>query len=464
MQEVWVDSPRLKVHNLEFLLLEDDAALRTTNEDGLLCPVVTVPTSIGGRIMSVPIPVHRMIAMGDGIMGAAQLLASLAKDKSPHGSDIIRLVDLPKSAMGEIPGTVGIDTELGSRTLSTFRNSSSQPTNLAFGHTFYESNIPRALENILAGIHQSDSELRPILQSMIADVLTTTSTSIEEHKRRQLKEPNSDGKSNQELKSLEGELSSWTRNAHHELQTELELAFTSKFWRKLAWWKLFWRVDDIAMIMSDVLSSRFLVKADLGIVYLTGVMAGRGLPRSSATASTSSWAYRPYQEHFAAPQSPSSTGEVSSENLPPKIDNVAPWPLHITDAREKIATSMFPMETLAQKLVLQTLSTSSLSCTLSVLMYISDLSTGIYESGAVAALGTIWALRRLQRRWESARAHWVADVREEGRQAIRGVEIAVRKVLRRVDDSPAKRMDLQEIEEAEQAVAAAKEALQACSP
>ena len=46
-------------------------------------------------------------------------------------------------------------------------------------------------------------------------------------------------------------------------------------------------------------------------------------------------------------------------------------------------------------------------------------STGLYEAGAFAALGIIWSLRRMQKKWEAARSFWENEVREEGKKAVR---------------------------------------------
>ncbi|CRK18818.1 hypothetical protein BN1723_011705, partial [Verticillium longisporum] len=51
------------------------------------------------------------------------------------------------------------------------------------------------------------------------------------------------------------------------------------------------------------------------------------------------------------------------------------------------------------------------------------------HAGAVAALGIVWSLRRLQTKWETAREFWEGDVREEGRKAVRGAEASIADVL-----------------------------------
>jgi hypothetical protein len=91
------------------------------------------------------------------------------------------------------------------------------------------------------------------------------------------------------------------------------------------------------------------------------------------------------------------------------------------------------LQALAQKLVLQTLTTSTFTSALAGLMYISTISTSVYEAGAVAALGLVWSLKRMQGKWETTRRFWEGEVREEGRKAVRGVESAVGDVLKQTD-------------------------------
>jgi hypothetical protein len=89
-------------------------------------------------------------------------------------------------------------------------------------------------------------------------------------------------------------------------------------------------------------------------------------------------------------------------------------------------------------------------------MYVSSVSTGLYECGAVAALGVVWSLRRMQGKWETARKFWEGEVREEGRKAVRGVESVVGDVL--ITSQPSLGGDA-ELQKAQEAVDRAEAAL-----
>jgi hypothetical protein len=133
------------------------------------------------------------------------------------------------------------------------------------------------------------------------------------------------------------------------------------------------------------------------------------------------------------------------------------WPLNIPLTRSYLTTDTVPaLQALAQKLVLQTLTTSSFVSAFAALTYVSTLSTGLYEAGAVAAVGIVWSLRRMQGKWETARKFWEGEVREEGRKAVRSVEGIVGEALRPPSLKP--EPDL-EFEKAKLAVLKAEEKL-----
>jgi len=57
-------------------------------------------------------------------------------------------------------------------------------------------------------------------------------------------------------------------------------------------------------------------------------------------------------------------------------------------------------------------------------------STSAYEAGAIAALGFVYSLRRLQAKWEAAREFWKGEIREEARLVLKKTEELLRKVLK----------------------------------
>jgi hypothetical protein len=191
------------------------------------------------------------------------------------------------------------------------------------------------------------------------------------------------------------------------------------------------------MISTDILNQRFLTDAEKEIIFLSGQVIEAGVMTNLDPAAAKNWAYKPVDEKSPKAQFGSEPPppvirdliERHKDHLPVKLGD-RPWPLHITATRTYLTQETIPaLQALAQKLVFQTLSTSSLASVFAALMYVSSVSTGLYESGAVAALGIVWSLRRIQGKWETARKFWEGEVREEGRKAVRGVEGVVGEVL-----------------------------------
>jgi hypothetical protein len=141
--------------------------------------------------------------------------------------------------------------------------------------------------------------------------------------------------------------------------------------------------------------------------------------------------------------------------------HVKRWPTQIGVARNYLLLDTVPaLQALAQKLVLQTFTTSSFASAAAGLMYVSTISTSLYEAGAIAALGIVWSMRRMQGKWEAARRFWEGEVREEGRKAVKSVEFTVREVLQ--DRGKAVVEVDEELEAAKEAVEKARTALEKC--
>ncbi|KAI0118561.1 hypothetical protein F4776DRAFT_634619 [Hypoxylon sp. NC0597] len=254
------------------------------------------------------------------------------------------------------------------------------------------------------------------VKELVASLLRNASAAIETEKARQLGSSLSSKTSPTPVNSLPSSLDDWAESAHGELQEQLDLAFSSRRWRKLGWWKLFWRVDDVGMLTNDILSQRFLPNSERSAIFLAGRMKEAGVTLGP----------------FPNPSSTNENGAESrrSDTTSPEPEPV-PWPVNIPATRRYLQTETIPaLQALAQKLTLQTLSTSGLTTALGVLVYLSTLTTTLYEAGTVAALGIVWSLRRMQKKWETARAFWEGEVREEGRKAVRGVESEIAKALK----------------------------------
>ncbi|TGJ85799.1 hypothetical protein E0Z10_g3019 [Xylaria hypoxylon] len=412
LKEVHVSSATFNGHNLEILLASTNPFLPVLEkgaidglEDTILVPTITIPTSDTNRYTPITTPVHKALIVADGIHGAASMLSMPTLENS---SVLKRAVDIPEYKPAEtspLPFTP-IDTRTARIGLGLVRRNIANA--IEYEHLWFESNIPKLVEWLKADILTTpDNVTKPPLRELIASFLRNASASIRAEEARLLEASASSTNPHKSLRTIESGLSEWAESAHSELQGQLDAAFSSKRWRKLGWWKLFWRVDDVGMLTSDILAQKFLPQAERSSIFLAGRMREAGARISVITDSQ-----------------PSNTVSNAESVKPTKRETN--WPMNIPDTRSYLQTETVPaLQALAQKLVLQTLTTSGLTTALGTLVYVGTLTTTLYEAGAVAALGIVWSMRRMQKQWETARDFWEGEVREEGRKAVRGVEDAM---------------------------------------
>ncbi|KAI1365821.1 hypothetical protein F5Y08DRAFT_163971 [Xylaria arbuscula] len=421
LREIHVSSATLDGHNLEILLAPtrhslpaaENGATQGSDEE-VLVPTVDIPTSNDGRHTPIATPVHKAIVVADGIRGAASVLTMPASESSKVLQYAINMPEFRPAETSGLP-FVPIDASIAGVGLSLVRKNIGNA--IEFEHLWFQSNVPKLVEWLKDDILTTPNNVtKPPVRELIASLLRKTSASIRADQRKLLgfSAPFSDPQTS--LPSLERGLAEWAENAHSELQVQLDVAFSSRRWRKLKWWKLFWRVDDVSMLTSDILAQKFLPHAERSSVFLAGRMREAevdlvklppvsGYPRTTAIAED-----QPSDEV----SDPEPVEVQRQETL---------WPMDIPNTRKYLQTETVPaLQALAQKLVLQTLSTSGLTTSLGALVYIGTLSTTLYEAGAVAALGIVWSMRRMQKQWETAREFWEGEVREEGRKAVRGIE------------------------------------------
>lgn len=428
LKELNVSSPGLNGHRIEILLMESNPLADSSDgayqgfEEAALVPTVEIPMSNTGRYTPVTTPVHKALLVTDGFNGVASLmtLPLLAHEKTIAG-----VVNLP--AYYPEDGTalpfLAIDAAMARQGLQALRETSERAFD--YQHMWYKSNIPAIMDWLKSGaISTANGETKDAVRSLITSVLRNTLVAIQEEESRRLSSALYAQMSPEAIASLNKVLAEWSEKAHAELQGEMDRAFESERWSKLNWWKLFWRVDDVGVLSSEMLSTRFLPRAERNVIYLAGQVEGSGLfgPENGKTV-------------YSLPAMLSASRPVSQPKEDATADPIsirtAPgtkWPTHITFTRNYLQAETVPaLQALAQKLILQAASFSTLTSGLGTLMYLS--SFGISESGAVAAFGIVWSLRRVQKKWEAAREYWQSEVREEGRKAVRAVEISVASAL-----------------------------------
>ncbi|KAF2436900.1 hypothetical protein EJ08DRAFT_655061 [Tothia fuscella] len=459
LQTIHAPSRILESHNLEILV----ATLRIAPspistpgdvgggvQDSVLVPAVETPTSSSGRFSQVTYPMHKTILLGEGaksLIAYGKFTASLGDQGLP--ADTVKLaVNIPGLQMDvqESNQLVAVDLDLAERSLALFRESLSNA--VLYEEGWYKSGMPALSEWLLSGTTASSpSTLKPTVHNLISSVVEDTAHQIDIAAREALTQSSKASSISESTRaSLLATLSSWAEKSHTELRDQLDTAFASAHWRRLKWYKLFWRVDDVSMITSEILERRWLTESEQSLIFLAGRVAGAGILAPAAgivgedMADITAFLAKKNEKQIKREEDAvlsarpidlfkADVDAVDEGTISP-IGEITPWPMHIPITRRYLAAeTVSSMQALAQKLVLQTLSTTSLTAAISALAYVSVSSTSLYEAGAVAAFGFVLSLKRMQNKWEGAREYWEREVREEGRKALKETEEGVRGVV-----------------------------------
>ncbi|KAJ4322214.1 hypothetical protein N0V84_004927 [Fusarium piperis] len=432
LSEINVSSADWNNFNLELLFMEtiipypegDNYVARIKIVEDVLVPTVDI-ASADNRSTPVTTPVHRALLVGDGMKGAvnATRLPFLEEEEA-----VMRAVNLKgiDRTQFEAPFET-VDLASAEKGMTLFRQSTQNA--MEYERLWTSSNFPTLATWLKSGVASSGDTTKPAVRRLITSILESVWARCKEENHSQIKDIYIKAHAKKKLAlspNLNKGLSAWAQKAHAELQDELDLAFTGQRWRKLGWWQLFWRVDDVAMLTNEMLSQRFLPTAEQELVYLTGQIA-------EAAKNTQQYPQPPSVQDSPIPEP--QLKHLGSGELEPLVPVTArpalpKWPGHIAFTRKYLQNETIPaLQALAQKLVMQSLGTSGLTTSLAALLYVSSFSSTIYEAGAVAALGFMWSMSRLQKKWDAARTFWEGEVREEGRKAVRAVEESVADVL-----------------------------------
>ncbi|KAK0752215.1 hypothetical protein B0T18DRAFT_319999 [Schizothecium vesticola] len=405
--ELRVPSPVVRGAELEVLLMEDPeqprfSVSRTTPEERLLTPEVTIAAVPEETPTPVPSPVHMALQVGEGEAAMRSILAT--PTPASAGDTAACAFQWGDKNLSDLTSTkmLGVDVSAAQDGLDAFRVSVSNA--LTYEAAWTKSNIGRINEWLRDNVQPNETGVtKPPVRHLIQSVLDRSRLALTEAQVEASRKPTpadrvvSPGAAARLTKALTG----WSEAAHEELRHIVEDAFAHGPWHRLAWWKLLWRADDVGMVASEVLGKQFLLEAEKGVIFLSG--------RIDEAATTT---------HGEAPASASTSVEVHARVV---------FPRHIGDARRFLTERAGDLQTAAQRLVMWTAGQAGVTASLGGLVYLSGY--GVYEAGSVAALGVVWGLTNLQRGWERARARWEDEVRVRGRQALQLTEQSVMTTL-----------------------------------
>jgi hypothetical protein len=372
-------------------------------------PNVTIQTSHSGRQNVVRYPVHRSIICGTGVDGMLAFSTLMGRSNlqnevaSVRGAIELSVAD-QKSGSDRLSF---VDLERATTALNKIRESVQNASEYERG--WNGSGVQPVIDWLSTTSQAASKEaLSPALAPLVESLLDAAEQGVVIRDAEALHNQSA-GVTPPEVRSqLENGISTWAEQAHSELRSSLEAGFASPRWRGLAWWKLFWRVDDVSMITSEILDKRFLHRAEREVIWTSGKYQQAGL----------------LEEASASAGSESTSETVPAKSTPP------PWPTQIPEMRHKLLTTTVPsLQALAQSLVLFSISTTTLTSVLSALTYVSVPSASVYESCTLATIGLIYSLRRQQKKWDVARDFWEEEVRDEGRTALLETEALLRKIV-----------------------------------
>lgn len=424
-----VPSRVLRSHGLEILVstlnVNTENVVSATADSSTESILVPKLQGASERALPVPFPVHKTLIIGEGLDSAIAFgrYTSDSTDKLP---EVVKLaINLPPPSsekdVEEQSGSVAVNTQVGTEALATFRKSIQN--SIAYEQGWYRSGMP-SLSTWLTRDLEPSTPIKPVMKKLVASLVDDTDANIVKEDAAQLQKFAALPTAQATSASIVNHLETWAEKSHTELRDELDDAFTTRNWHKLAWWKLLWRVDDVTMISSEILERRWLVSAEKSSIYLAGRMNQAGFPDEIRSLAVNDIPEVTTQE--TAPTAENPRMDISTE-----VRKSMPWPEHIAASRtELINDTVPPLQALAQRLLLQTFSTTALSSAASALLYVTMSSLSVFEASAVGVLGLTISLRRMQKVWEGAREMWEGTMREEGRRTLKGTEEAVRTIIR----------------------------------
>jgi hypothetical protein len=369
-----VPSRILQKGNIEILVSSLGASAEPTEvvtADTFLVPTVTIRTSHSGRHNFIRYPVHRTLLCGRGVEGFFAYSRLISRSVLGKDADSIHAaVDL--SVRGEQKdGRVSfVDIDQAEQALDKLRESVRNATDYERG--WLASGV-QPLVDWLA-LTQKSENLEPSLRTLIESLLDAAEEGARVKEVEIVREKEQGIVPDEVREKLDRSVSIWAERAHTELRDALGEGFASKRWRGLAWWKLFWRVDDVGMITTDILEKRYLCQAEKEVIWTGGKFQQAGLldepqndledlPFESVSHGSEAG------QLVVATQAQEQGQEIVSV---PEKAATPPWPTLITTSRAQLLDTTVPsLQALAQRLVLFSVSPTTMTSALSALIYIS---------------------------------------------------------------------------------------------
>lgn len=426
-------SSKLLVHNLEILIqsLHQNPLPERIHNASYLIPKLEIATSNIGRTSTILFPVHKALVYAEGLKNASSLPTIETRDGSAQSSMLKSVINENWSDLQSIAenSLSPINLTQAEAAIKSFRESLGLAA--VYERAWFGSGLASVSEWFMEGLNGQDPVLKPTVRRLIENIIDNTREAVlrqEEEIKNQL-ECTTVPVSTRD--SLDQAIIWWAEVAHAELRDQLGNAFVGRDWKKLRWWKLFWRVDDVSFIAADILQRSWLVEAEKEMIWHFGRIEQAGLlgdqaAKLSLRPKTLVDAKAGANNQTSLPSLTTKEEPISHAPTPLRL-----WPQEISHARFQLsATTIFPLQALSQRLIIEAISITFLTSSLSAQLYFAISNTSVYEAGAIAALGFVYSLHRLQSKWSSARETWEGNVMEEGRRILRDIEESMRGMVR----------------------------------
>lgn len=442
-----VPAPLLEKNNLEILVSSVNGPpvgrTQRTPIETFLAPVVGTPTAYSGRQTMISQPVHQALVVAKGLeelFQVAELLAS-TDFASAEDKECIR-VAMQHTGVKTEGKVMTVDVEKATRGLDAIRKSLTEAT--TYEHQWVDSGMPNLMKWLTLA-SKTEGTIPTQVSALLSSIIQSASASLDAQAKRETSEQNME---RSVITNLDATIDDFSRNAHQELQAGLASAWSSRNWRKLAWYKLFWRVDDVGLIVTDLITNAWLPRTERAVYELSGRLAQAGIspmdmiaspadPGRRALEKQSSLATQPLpllQAQAASSETPaepvitneSGTASVAIQPAP----QLMPLSSSISATRAaQISQAIDSLSSQAQQLVLRTLSVSGLSAGLSGLTYLSITPGSFYEAGTIVAVGTAFALWQMQGGWLRATKQMENNLFDEGRNTIKRIVGRMRQLV-----------------------------------
>ncbi|RMZ89984.1 hypothetical protein DV736_g2775, partial [Chaetothyriales sp. CBS 134916] len=479
---VYIPSPLLANSNLEILVISINSLRNGTERVAvpsgtILDPNIHTPTAASGRHTVISQPVHASLIVANGLdefLASSDLLAHVDFSSQDEKDSVSIAVELSRSGLRTSASVLIVDLTKAEEGLAAIRGSLSETPRYA--HEWKDSGMLQ-VSKWFADVSALSTEdrLPESVRRLISTILASASRNIDRQSAPLLAETSSLSLATRT--NLEAAVDEFSRSAHQELQSGLASAWSSRNWRKLAWYKLFWRVDDVGLITTDLISNAWLPRTERAVYQLSGRMTQVGISPvdsfplvsddgtpQAERAVTTNQPVAAVQPQFAviAPATAepliirtSASTDVARTSTP----STQPLSKVISNIRSvAIDRAVNDLTSIAQQLLLRTLSISGLTAGLSGLTYLS-LTSSLYEAGTIFALGTAFALYRMQGGWLQATKALEEGLFEEGRNVIQHLVNRMRQLVYKSDETPAADAEIQKLKDAKISVNQAQEAL-----